>query len=109
MRAYAKFMSKDYEGALNDYKMVLDISGKRFGKRDFVRFANLLYLQKKMSTPQEAVDVFNEYVTKKNLSTMEASQMLWIESIFKIERSFTYVRRKKACEKKCRGARRRTG
>lgn len=85
MRAYAKFMSKDYEGALNDYKMVLDISGKRFGKRDFVRFANLLYLQKKMSTPQEAVDVFNEYVTKKNLSTMEASQMLWIESIFKIE------------------------
>lgn len=85
MRAYAKFMSKDYEGALNDYKTVLDMSGKRFGKRDFVRFANLLYLQKKMSTPQEAVDVFNEYVTKKNLSVLEATQMLWIESIFKIE------------------------
>ncbi len=85
LRAYAKFMSKDYEGALNDYKTVLDLSGKRFGKRDFVRFANLLFLQKKMSTPQEAVDVFNEYVTKKNLSVLDASQMLWIESIFKIE------------------------
>lgn len=84
-RAYAKFMSKDYEGALNDYKTVLDMSGKKFGKRDFVRFANLLYLQKKMSTPQEAVDVFNEYVTKKKMSTLEASQMLWVESIFKIE------------------------
>lgn len=89
MRAYAKFMSKDYEGALNDYKMVLDLSGKKFGKRDFVRFANLLYLQKKMSTAQEAVDVFNEYVTKKDLSTLEASQMLWVESIFKIENNIS--------------------
>ena len=85
MRAYGKYMEKDYEGALADYKMVLSMSGKRFSKRDFVRFANLLYLQKKMSTPQEAVDVFNEYVTQKKMSVFESSQMLWIKSIFKVE------------------------
>lgn len=85
MRAYARFMSKDYEGALKDYKTVLDMSGKKFSKRDYTRFANLLYLQKKMSTPQEAVDVFNEYVTKKKMTTLQASQMLWVKSIFKIE------------------------
>lgn len=85
LRAYAKFMSKDYEGALQDYKSVLNMSGKKFSKKDYVRFANLLYLQKKMSTSQEAVDVFNEYVTKKKMSTLQESQMLWVKSIFKIE------------------------
>lgn len=85
MRAYAKFRQRDIDGALADYKTVLDMSGKKFGKRDFVRFANLLYLQKKASTPTDAIDVFNEYVTKKNLSILETSQMLWIKSIFKIE------------------------
>ena len=85
MRAYARFMTKDYEGALKDYKTVLAMSGKKFSKHDSTRFANLLYLQKKMSTPQEAVDVFNEYITKKRMSVLEESQMLWIKSIFKIE------------------------
>ena len=85
LRAYARFMSKDYEGALKDYKTVLEISGKKFSKHDYTRFANLLYLQKKMSTSQEAVDVFNEYVTKKRMSVLQESQMLWIKSIFKIE------------------------
>ncbi len=85
MRAYARFMSKDYEGALKDYKSVLNLSGRKFTSKDNIRFANLLYLQKKMSTPQEAVDVFNEYVTKKKMTTLEASQMLWLKSIFKIE------------------------
>lgn len=85
LRAYARFMTKDYEGALKDYKTVLEISGKKFSKHDYTRFANLLYLQKKMSTSQEAVDVFNEYVTKKKMSVLQESQMLWIKSIFKIE------------------------
>lgn len=85
MRAHAKFMDKDYEGALEDYKTVLQMSGSKFSQRDFVRFANLLYLQKKMSTPQEAVDIFNEHVTKKNMSVLESSQMLWIKSIYKVE------------------------
>lgn len=85
MRAYAKFMVKDYEGALNDYKTVLNMSGRKFSKRDFSRLANLLLLQKKLTTAQEAIDVFNEYVTKKDMSVLEASQMLWVKSIFKIE------------------------
>ena len=38
-----------------------------------------------MSTSQEAVDIFNEYVTKKKMSVLQESQMLWIKSIFKIE------------------------
>ena len=85
LRAYARFMTKDYAGALKDYKTVLEISGKKFSKHDYTRFANLLYLQKKMSTSQEAVDIFNEYVTKKKMSILQESQMLWIKSIFKIE------------------------
>ncbi len=85
MRAYTRFMTKDYEGALEDYKTVLEMSGRKFTKKDFARFANLLFLQKKMSSAQSAVDEFNEYVTKKKMSTLQASQMLWLKSIFKIE------------------------
>ncbi len=85
MRALAKAASRDYEGSLNDYKTVLDMSGKSFRKRDYTRFENLLYLQKKVSTPTDAVDVFNEYLTKKRLSMLQTSQMLWIKSIFKVE------------------------
>ena len=59
MRAYAKFMVKDYEGALNDYKTVLNMSGRKFSKRDFSRLANLLLLQKKLTTAQEAIDVLS--------------------------------------------------
>lgn len=85
MRAYAKAMQRDYKGSLSDYKKVLDLSGSNFGKQDYVRFANLLFMQKKVTTPTDAVDVFNEYVTKKDLSVLENSQMLWIKSIFKVE------------------------
>lgn len=85
MRAYAKYRNRDIEGSLEDYKTVLNMSGDNFTNRDYVRFANLLYLQKKVSTPTDAIDVFNEYITKKRLSTLETSQMLWIKSIFKIE------------------------
>ena len=89
MRAYGKYMTRDYEGALKDYKKVLDISGKRFTKHDIVRFENLLLLQKRLTTAQEAVDIFNEYITKKKMSPLEASQMLWIKSIFQIENNIT--------------------
>ncbi len=89
MRAYAKFRNRDYEGALGDYKTVLDLSGKHYTKKDLARFANLLLLQKKLSTPTDAIDVYNEYLTKKKLSILEASQMLWIKSMFKIENNIT--------------------
>jgi hypothetical protein len=85
MRALGKFLIRDYEGALADYKIALNISGKKFSKEDYTRFENLLYLQKKVTNPQDAVDVFNEYITKKDLSVMDESKMLWIKSIFQIE------------------------
>lgn len=89
MRAYAKFRNRDYQGALEDYKIVLDLSGKKYTKKDLARLANLLLLEKKLSTPTEAIDVYNEFLTKKNLSTLEASQMLWVKSMFKIENNIT--------------------
>lgn len=85
MRAYASFMKRDYEDALKDYITVLNMSGNKFSKKDYTRFANLLLLEKKLTTSENAVDVFNEYVTKKKMSVLEASQMLWIKSIFRIE------------------------
>ena len=87
MRAIAHYMKRDYDESLKDYKKALDLSGKNFTKRDVARFENLLYLQKRVTSSQDAVDVFNEYVTKKNMSVLEQSQMLWIKSIFKIENS----------------------
>lgn len=89
MRAYAKFRNRDYEGALADYKTVLDLSGKRYTQKDLPRFANLLLLQKKLTTPTDAVDLYNEYLTKKNLPTLYAIQMLWIKSMFKVENNIT--------------------
>lgn len=89
MRAYAKFRQKDYEGALKDYETVLNFTGKKFYKEDLVRLANLLYLKRVLSTPNEAVDLFNEYSTKKNASVLQMSQLLWIKSIFRIEHNIT--------------------
>ncbi len=87
MRALANFMMRDYETSLNDYKKALELSGSKFSKRDYVRFENILYLQKKVTSSFDAVDIFNEYVTRKKMSVLEQAQMLWIKSIFKIENS----------------------
>ncbi len=85
MTAYAKYKQRDTEGALNDYLKALDLSGKKFTKKDITRLANILYLKKLTSTSNEAITLFNEYSTKKNMSTLETTQILWIKSIFKIE------------------------
>lgn len=87
MRAISHYMMRDYDKSLEDYKIALDLSGKRFGKRDYVRFENLLLVQKKVASSQDAVDIFNEYITKKKMSVLQESQMLWVKSIFKIENS----------------------
>lgn len=89
MRAFSKFMEKDYEGALEDYKSVIVFSGHKFTQKDSTRFANLLLLQKKIGTPREALSLFDEYLAKKKLSILYKSQMLWIKSIFKIENNIT--------------------
>jgi tetratricopeptide (TPR) repeat protein len=85
MEAYAKYMTEDFEGALKDYKSGLEKRGKHFGKNDYIRFANLLLLEKKLYGSQNAIDTFNEIITKKNLSVMEQSKMLWMKSIFSIQ------------------------
>lgn len=83
--AYIKYIKRDLEGSLADYKTALEMSGKRYTKKDFTRLANLLYLEKKVTSPENAVVVFNDYVTRKNMSVLQQSQMLWIKSIFSVE------------------------
>ncbi len=85
MRAYAKYMTNDLTGALEDYQKVLDKSSKKFGKRDLSRFANLLYLEKNLSSPEDAIVMFNDYITRKKLSVFDESKILWLKSIFSIE------------------------
>ena len=75
MRAVAHFMMRDYDKSLKDYETALDLSGRRFTKRDYVRFENLLLVKKKVASSQDAVDIFNEYITKKKMSVLEESQM----------------------------------
>jgi hypothetical protein len=87
--AYVKYRQKDLKGAIKYYTKVLDMSGKTFEKRDLARLANLLYLKKLVSSPNEAIDLFNEYSTKKNTTVLEDSQLLWIKSIFRIENSIS--------------------
>lgn len=89
MRAFSKFMEKDYEGALEDYKTVIELSGRRFTKKDCTRLANILLLQKKIGTTRDALELFDECLEKKRLSVLQKSQMLWIKSIFKIENHIT--------------------
>ncbi|MBD5402896.1 hypothetical protein HDR58_08895 [bacterium] len=85
MRAYAQYANRDYEASLQDYKTVLSMSGRKFSKKDYTRFANLLYLEKKLNSPEIAVEVFNDYVTRKKMSVLQESQMVWVKSIFSVE------------------------
>lgn len=85
MRAYANYMLRNYDKALNDYKIALNLSGRDFTEHDVVRLENLLFLQKKSSNSQDAIDLFEKYINTKRMTPLEKSQMLWIKSIFKIE------------------------
>ena len=87
MRAISHYMMRDYEKSLEDYKMALDLSGRNFTKRDYVRFENILLVQKKVTSSQDAIEIFDKYLSKKRMSVLEKSQMLWVKSIFKIENS----------------------
>jgi len=84
MSAYAKYLAQDYEGALKDYEKIFDITGRKFSQNDLTRFANLLYLEKKLRGSQTAIDKFNEFATKKRMSVFDESRMLWMKSIFSI-------------------------
>ena len=84
MSAYAKYLAQDYEGSLKDYEKIFEITGRKFSQKDLTRFANLLYLEKKLRGSQTAIDKFNEFATKKKMSVLDESQMLWMKSIFSI-------------------------
>jgi len=83
--AYARYATEDYEGALKDYETIFKITGKNFESRDLTRFANVLFLGKRIYGAQEAVDKFNEYTTEKSTSLFEQSQLLWIKSMFSVK------------------------
>jgi len=89
MSVYAKYMTKDFEGALKDCKKSLEKSGILFTKQDITRFANLLYLTKKIYGSQTAIDDFNDYITRKNMSPVQQSKMLWMKSMFSISGQIT--------------------
>ncbi len=89
IQALLKYQNNDIKGAIDSYKKVLSQSDKKFDSKDYVRFANLLYLEKQASSPAQALDTFNEYITQKELSVMEQTKMLWIKSIFSIENNIT--------------------
>ncbi len=83
--AYVKYAKHDYKGALDAYKTSLEMTGKHFSQKDLSKFANLLFLEKKISSPEDAVVLFDDYATRKNMTVLEQSKMLWIKSIFSIE------------------------
>lgn len=85
MQAYISYLNKDYKTALKNYKAVLETSGKKFSQKDYTRFANMLYIEKKIHSPALALDSFNDYATRKKMSVLDESKMLWIKSIFSIE------------------------
>ncbi len=83
MRAYIKYNQQDYKGAKSDYIHVL--KSKKLNKNDFVRLGNLMFLEKELSSAQNALDLFNDFATRKTGTILEESQLLWIKSIFSIE------------------------
>jgi tetratricopeptide (TPR) repeat protein len=89
MSVYEKYMTEDYEASLSDYKTIFKISGKNFDKKDITRFANLLYMEKKVYGSANAIDTFNEYSTKKRLSILDETQLLWIKSLFSIKNNIS--------------------
>ena len=87
MQAYSKFLLKDYQGSLDLYKKAIDFSGKKLTEKDINRFGNILFLQNIISGAHDAIDLFNEYATKKSMTKLQEEKMLWIKSAFKIKNS----------------------
>lgn len=89
MRALAYYLNRNYKESINDYKQALEISDKHLSKKDYTRLANILFLENITSTPENAVDTFNDYATRKKMSVSEESQILWIKSLFRVENRLT--------------------
>ena len=84
INAQADYISGDFKGAAENYIKAFEMYDKKFTQKDFVRFANLLYILRKSNGSQEAIDKFNEFATKKNTNTAKETKLLWIKSMFSI-------------------------
>lgn len=84
INAVSKYKHGDFVGAADEYIEIFRMSGKKFSSKDYKRFANLLLLVKKAKGARNAIDVFNEYATRKKMNAEQELKMLWIKSIFSI-------------------------
>lgn len=84
IRAQEDYISGDFESAGKNYIKAMSMYDNRFREKDFIRFANLLYILRKSSGSQNAVDLFNEFATKKRTTTTQQTKLLWIKSMFSI-------------------------
>ena len=82
--ALKNYSEGNFKNAVSNYIKVFELSGRKFTDKDFTRFANLLYFIKKSDGSQNAIDIFNEYATKKNTTILQQSKLLWIKSMFSI-------------------------
>lgn len=84
IRAQEDYIAGDFENAEKNYIKAFEMYGNNFNEKDFTRFANLLYIVKKSSGSQNAIDSFNEYATKKKINVTQQIKLLWIKSMFSI-------------------------
>lgn len=89
IRAQEDYISGDFEGAEKNYTRAMNMYDNKFREKDYIKFANLLYIIKKSSGSQNAIDVFNEISTKKRTNIAQQTKLLWIKSIFSISSGIT--------------------
>lgn len=84
IRAQEDYISGDFSGAEKNYTRALNMYDNKFREKDYTRFANLLYIIRKSSGSQNAIDIFNELATKKKTNITQQTKLLWIKSMFSI-------------------------
>lgn len=84
VNAVSKYKNGDFVGSADDYIKIFRMTGKKFTDKDYRRFANILFLVRKAKGTQNAIDIFNEYSTSKNLTFEQQLKLLWIKSNFAI-------------------------
>ena len=84
VKTFKNYFDGKFDQAVKNYTTALELKGKNITDKDYIRFANLLYLVKKSDGSQSAIDIYNEYTTKKKTSTEQQTKLLWIKSMFSI-------------------------